>query len=75
MSNDNINGLFDYVWCGIISTVTGLWVKRQRNGGSISGTDERFSTASKVQTLAEPLTTSYSVDMGGYFHGGKAAEG
>ena len=45
MSNDNINSLFVYVWCRIISTVTGIWVRRRRNGGSIPGTDERFSYA------------------------------
>jgi hypothetical protein len=47
MSNGNINGLFVYVVCSIISTVADLRVIPKRNESSIPGTGERFSSASK----------------------------
>ena len=79
MSNDNSNSSFVYVWCRIICTVTCLWVIRRRNGSSIPGTDDRFSSASKVP---HSHRTSHGLVFFGYGWlfprgggGGKAAEG
>ena len=63
MSNDNVNNVFVYVWCSIISTVTDLCVRRRRNDNSIPGTEERFFSASKGPDF---YRTSHDLLFSGY---------
>jgi hypothetical protein len=63
MSNNNITSLFVYVWCSIIITVTGLWIRLRKNDSSIPETDERFSSASKGSDF---YRTSHDLLFSGY---------